>query len=79
MIDAMKVRAIVTPAARRESLEKVKPNVFAIRVRERAERGEANERVRALLARHFRVRIQSVQMVSGHRGRKKTFEILLRD
>lgn len=71
----MRVRATVRPAARREKLEVIRPDAFEISVREKAERNEANERVRVLLARHFRVHTKAVKIVSGQRSSRKIFEI----
>lgn len=71
----IRVRVVVAPGARRERIEEVKPNVFSISVREKAERGEANERVRILLARHFHTIPKSVRILSGHRGKNKTLAI----
>ncbi len=71
----MRVRVVVSPSVRRERLEEVKPNVFAISVREKAERNEANDRACALVARHFGVRPQAVRILSGHRRRSKVVQV----
>lgn len=70
----MLVRVRVTPGARREKMEKTTDG-FAIAVREKAERNEANERVRAILAREFGVPLSAVRMKTGARSPAKTFEI----
>lgn len=72
----MRVRVNVTPSARRERFEETKSNVFVISVREKAERNEANERVRKLLSLHFRVPMSLVRFVSGVRGKSKTFDVI---
>lgn len=72
----MHVRVAVKSSARRESLEETKKNTFSITVREKAERGEANDRVRALLARHFRIPVSAIRFVSGARSTKKTFDVV---
>lgn len=71
----MRVRVRVHPGARRERMEEIKPGVFEVAVREEAERNEANERVRTLLARHFHVTLRAVRLVSGRRSSSKSFEI----
>ncbi len=72
----MFIRVKVKPDARREKFEETDVGVFAIAVKEPAERNEANARVRELLARHFRVSEGNVHMVSGVRGVNKTFNVV---
>lgn len=69
------LRVKVTPGARRETFLETKLNTFEIRVRERAERNEANERVCALLAQHFGVAPERVRIVAGARGVVKRIEV----
>lgn len=69
------VKASVTPGARRERFEEIKPGVFDIRVREEAEAHSANTRVRELIARHFGVDVKRVRIVTGHTSPKKTLTI----
>jgi len=68
------VRVRVTAGARREKIEKTKDG-FVIAVREKAERNEANERVRAILAREFGVPPKAVRLERGARSPGKIFRI----
>ncbi len=70
------VRVRVTPDARKESLIEIKPNVLAISVKEGAERGEANARVKTLVARHYGVNESRVRLHTGHTSRSKVFNIV---
>lgn len=70
-----RIKVKVTPAARKESLEKISDGEFRVSVKELAERNEANNRVRELLAEHFAVPLGKVRMLAGHRSRTKRFEI----
>ena len=72
----VRVRVTVKPSARRERIEEVRPGVFGVSVREKPERGEANERVRVLLSLHFHVPLSAVRFVSGARGKHKTFDVI---
>ncbi|MDP2648798.1 MAG: DUF167 domain-containing protein [Patescibacteria group bacterium] len=72
----MRCRVKVSAGARRESLAEGKGGVLGISVREKAERGAANLRVRELVARHFGVSVKAVRIVKGHRGSSKTLEVL---
>ncbi len=68
---AVKVQA----GARRERVEHVSATTFEIAVREAAEHNAANERVIAILARHFHVRTKDVALVKGHKSPSKSFVI----
>lgn len=70
-----KISVRVTAGARKELFEKTGESEFVISVKDPAERNEANDRVRVLLARHFRVPVSSVRFVSGMRAKKKVFSI----
>lgn len=73
----MKVKAIVTPGSRRERFGEVKPGVFEIKVREKAEANMANQRVRELVAHHFQVDVQRVRIETGHTSARKSLTISL--
>lgn len=75
-MQSMRIRVKVTPGARRERVEETKSQTLAISVREKAERGEANERVLALVARHACVPRSRVRLISGRTGRNKTIEVV---
>lgn len=70
----MRIQVRVTPGARRERVEK-EGERYLIAVREPAERGEANDRIRAILAREFGVPISRVRFRTGMRSPNKTFEL----
>ncbi len=72
----MKVRVRVTPGARRERFKEIATETFEASVKEKAERGEANARVQALVADHFNVPVTSVRFLTGARGRSKLFEVV---
>lgn len=70
----MLVKVRVRPGARREKVEKTAQG-FSIAVREKAERNEANERVRAILAREYGVPVSAVRMKTGAHSPVKSFSI----
>jgi uncharacterized protein YggU (UPF0235/DUF167 family) len=70
------VRVKVEAGARKETFEESAPGTFAISVKERAERNAANTRVRAIIARHFRVPLKMVRILTGHQGKNKTLQVL---
>ncbi len=65
----IKVKA--TPGAKKESFEEEKKDVFRISVKEKAERNQANDRIRELIAKHFKVSLNAVRIVNGHRHPSK--------
>lgn len=73
MAEEKRVRAIVTPDARKEFCTETKPGVFEIHVKAKAERGEANERVKEVIARSLGVSPKRLRMVTGMRSPRKTF------
>ncbi len=73
----MKIRVNVTPGSRRERLSVRAPDVLDISVREEAERGEANERVRQIVALHYKVAIPAVRLVTGAHSPRKTFSVTI--
>jgi len=58
------VKVRVRAGCRRESVEQVNDH-WTIAVRERPERGEANARVKTLLARHLKVPERALRLIKG--------------
>ncbi len=71
----MYVRVHVSPSVKREFVIKKSDELLDVGVREPAERGLANARVRELVALHFSVPETAVRLISGHTGRNKLFSI----
>lgn len=65
----------VTAGVGKESFKKVSEDHFEISVREKAERNMANKRVLELVAGHFKVSINKVRIVNGHRHPSKLLAI----
>ena len=72
----MLIRVRVIPNSRREHFEKITDSEFTAAVKERPKRGEVNDRVQQLVARHFNLPVTSVRFRTGMRGRNKTFEVV---
>jgi hypothetical protein len=71
----MYLRVHVSPSAKREFILQKTEDLLDIGVREPAERGLANERVRELVAGHLKAPISAVRLISGHTGRSKLYSI----
>ena len=75
-METLHVRVRVTPGAKKESFtQSEENNIFLAAVRAPAERNEANDRVRTLVARFFGVPLSAARMLSGHRSIQKMFLI----
>jgi uncharacterized protein YggU (UPF0235/DUF167 family) len=65
----------VTPGARESSIGEWRDGVLRVKVREKADKGLANEAVRRLLAKALGVPPSAVALVRGAASREKAFEI----
>ena len=61
----------VKAGAGEESFKKKSEDHFLISVREKAHRNEANKRVLELVAMHFKVPVNKVRIINGHRSPSK--------
>ncbi len=71
----MYVRIHAVPGAKRELVSRRGPDRYDMSVRESAERGLANARIRELVAREFGVSAKSVRLISGHQSPHKIFSV----
>ena len=73
----MYIHVKVKTNTKKEVLEKIDDSHFAVSVREKAERNEANARIIEVLRNHFGTR--SVRIINGHYSPSKLFSIDLDD
>lgn len=73
----VKVRA--TAGAKREEFTEESSTHFVIAVREKAERNEANTRIRELVAARFGVPVAQVRIVNGHQSPSKLLDVATAD
>ena len=71
------VRVQALPDASREKVEELGEHRYKISVREPAQGGAANARIRALLALRYQVPATQVQMRTGARSPGKTYSVIL--
>jgi uncharacterized protein YggU (UPF0235/DUF167 family) len=71
----MYVHVKVTSSARKEILKQKNKDHFEISVAEKAERNMANTRVLELIAEHFKISVNKVRIVNGHRHPSKLIVI----
>ena len=65
----------VHPRSRKQEIEKLDEDSYKIHVISAPSKGEANEEVRKLIARHLAVPVSRVKIARGHRSRSKLITI----
>lgn len=71
----MYIKVRVTPDAKKETFTEDSPDHFTVSVKEPAERNLANKRVMELMARHFRIPLGKVRIISGHHSHGKILNV----
>ncbi len=71
------VRVRVTPGAKREYIRVGKKEVFDVSVKERAEAGRANGRMKELVAGYLKVPLKNIALVKGSSASRKTLRVFL--
>lgn len=72
----MKINVVVKTKSKKELVEKLPDGSFLVRVHAIPEDGQANKRVIELLADFLDRPKTSINLVSGHKSKKKIFELL---
>lgn len=70
----MYIKVFVTPGAKREKVEE-KGDTLVISVREPAQANQANDRVRAIIAKREGRPLGKVRILTGHRARGKMISV----
>ena len=63
------------PGARKEKIENLGQDKYRIYTKEPAQNNLANKRIAVILSEIYDVSMQKVKQLTGHRSRKKKFEI----
>jgi uncharacterized protein (TIGR00251 family) len=71
----MKIQVKVKPSSKTQEVSQ-EGNSFAVKVKEPAREGRANQAVIELLAEHFSVSKSQVRILSGFRSRNKVIEVV---
>lgn len=72
----MKIDVLVKTKSKKEFVEKLKEGVFCVRTHVPPVDGAANERIIELLSDFLSVPKSKIQIVSGHKSKRKILEIL---
>jgi hypothetical protein len=71
----MKITVAVKPNSKKESVEILPDGSYLVRVNTPPVDGKANERVIKLLSKALKKPKSTIELVSGHRSKRKIFEI----
>ncbi|MDD3170434.1 MAG: DUF167 domain-containing protein [Candidatus Paceibacterota bacterium] len=71
----MLIKVKVQASAKKEELIKKNEDAFEAKVREKAERGIANKRIRTILAEYFKLPLSKIILIKGSKEKNKIFEI----
>lgn len=72
----MLIKVKVTPDAKKDEMVKRSEDSYLVKVREKAEGGMANMKVKQILARYFKVSEGKIRLIKGGKRPNKIFEIL---
>lgn len=71
----MYIKVRVFPKAKQEEFKKKSENSFEIKVKEKAERNMANNRIIDILAEHFDIKREKIKLINGHQSPSKMFSV----
>lgn len=69
----MYVTVRVCAGAKKEKIQKIKPDTYEIMVKAKAQQNLANRRVQQILANEYECTEKEVKLLTGHRSAKKIF------
>ncbi|MCK5059734.1 MAG: DUF167 domain-containing protein [Candidatus Pacebacteria bacterium] len=69
------IRVQVKSGARKETVKKLSKGKFAVSIKEKAERNEANRRVQEIFAKMYRIPVFQVRIITGHKSPNKRLRI----
>ena len=71
----MRVSVTVIPKSSRNAIEKLEEGIYKVWVTTVPQKGSANKAVIEILAKEFGVAKSLIELVSGHRDKRKIFDI----
>lgn len=74
----MLIKVKVLANEKKDEIIKKSEDTYLIKVKAKAERGEANNRVREILSEYFQVLLGKIKLIKGGKKPNKIFEILLK-
>lgn len=75
----MFVKVRVKTGAKKDSLVLLGDKQFSVSTKALAERNEANQSVRSLLAGWYNIEVGKIRLINGHHQPRKLFEVLVEE
>jgi len=72
----MFIKVKVSPKSKKEEIIKKTENGYIVYVKEKAEEGRANQRVREILSVYFKIPAGKIRLIKGGKKPNKIFEII---
>ncbi len=72
----MLIKVKVTTESKKDEIIKKSEDSFLVKVREKAEGGMANQKVKQILADYFNISDNKIRLIKGGKRTNKIFEIL---
>lgn len=72
----MLIKVKVTPEAKKDEIVKKSDNAYLVKVKEKAEGGMANQKVKKILAIYFKVAEGKIRLIKGGKKQNKIFDII---
>ncbi len=72
----MLIKVKVFPRTKKEKIVKKEKDSFEVFVREKPEKGLANQRVKEILASYFNLSENRIKLIKGGKSKNKIFEIM---
>lgn len=69
----IKVKAF--PKSKKEEIKKISDDTYEIRVKEKAQRNEANKRIIELVASELGVQVKEIRIINGHHNSSKLLSV----
>lgn len=73
--DKMLIKVRVFPKSKKEEIVRKSEDSFEIRIKEKPERGEANDSAIALLSSYLKISEKSIRIIKGSKQRNKIMKI----
>jgi len=72
----MHINVKAKPNAREEKVEKIDENNYIVSVKEKPEKGKANDAIKNALAVYFKIASARIKIVGGYSSRNKIIEVI---
>lgn len=72
----MKIKILAKPNSKTDSIEKIEDEFYIVRVNKPPVNNLANQAIIKIIANHFKVRLNDVEIESGHHSKVKIVSVM---